>query len=182
MGFEYEDLASWEVPVKGQKQVLLFFPCPDLSFCKDAHGKLLPAEDIQANLKALNPAQVEELEGRSYARNLTVGEALFWPAAWCEATAAVGRTVCFSLAKSFLLGTGPSDLTSKVADREKLLGIWKSEQVKHLATSSEGIVPVAPDSPDLAQRPNAPAAEGASQKHEEMEVTAESSQTAVGGA
>ena len=133
MGFEYEDLASWEVPVKGQKQVLLFFPCPDLSFCKDAHGKLLPAEDIQANLKALNPAQVEELEGRSYARNLTVGEALFWPAAWCEATAAVGRTVCFSLAKSFLLGTGPSDLTSKVADRENCLasGIRASQTFGH---------------------------------------------------
>eukprot|EP00913_Durusdinium_trenchii_P010377 g9728.t1 len=134
IGYDYDDLASFEVAVKGQKQALLFRPCADLSFLVGEDGRLLPAETQLSKLKALTPEQCEQLKPHAMVHTLTVSEALFWPAGWIGVFSAVGKATTFSLALPVLLRAGDASLLwSTSAPRQALLDAWKAAQQQQQA-------------------------------------------------
>ncbi|CAK9013976.1 unnamed protein product [Durusdinium trenchii] len=124
-GFEYEDLGSWEVPVKGQKQVVLFQPGADMPFFMSNDGsKLLDAES-------------KVLAKHAHVHTLTIAEGLYWPPGWACVSVSVGKSPCFSLSQSFLLRHLVTDgednvlntaLTSSSSGRQAWLDAWKKAQ------------------------------------------------------
>ncbi len=132
-GFDYDDFPSLEVPVKGQKQVLLFRP--------DADESEVTVDTYADKIKSGNQEQLLEIQKIAVAHTLNVADVMYWPAGWFCVAASIGKTPCYSFAYPMLVRLeDPSEvpnLTSTTESRKDLLAMRSAAQLSWPASKGQ---------------------------------------------
>lgn len=124
-GFDFDDFPSLEVPVKGQKQVLLFRP--------DADESEVTVDTYADKIKTANQEQLLAIGKCAVTHTLNVADVMYWPAGWFCVAASIGKTPCYSFAYPMLVRLeDPSEvpnLTSTTESRKDLMAMRTAAQL-----------------------------------------------------
>ena len=138
-GFDFDDLSTIEVPVRGQQQCLLFRPSPEMQFLTDGSGALLTLEAMVSKVKGISVEDVAVLKEHAFVHTLGVAEALYTPSGWFAIMCSIGNSPCYSFSSAALLRhlKGDEDKTSLTCSlkscnqaRQLFLDACKVEQLK----------------------------------------------------